>query len=129
MNCLRTLKILLVSVFIALTCTSALAISADDFIPPVQVETAKRMELLSVKDEASVKTEMDGNINTEVTSAPTLQEAINKIIAQSKIGCQLVRLNGQDGITFVATGMGTYKLDYQNVLASRICLCRGFYGS
>lgn len=73
MNCLKTLKILLVSVFIALTCTSALAISADDFIPPVQVETAKRTKLLSVKDEASVKTEMDGNIDTEVTSAPTLR--------------------------------------------------------
>lgn len=120
MNCLRTSKILLVSVFIALTCTSALAISADDFIPPVQAETAKRTELLSVKDEASVKTETDGNLDTEVTSAPTLQDAINKIVAQSKIGCQLVRLNGQDGITFVATGMGTYKSDYQNVLASRI---------
>ena len=49
-----------------------------------------------------------------------LQDTINKIIAQSKTGCQLVRLNSQDGITFVATGTRTYKPDYQNVLDSGI---------
>lgn len=120
MDCAKTSKILFASAFIALMCTPALAISADDFIPPVQVETAKRTELLSIKDKASIKTEVDKNLDTEITSVPTLQDAINQIIANSKTGCQLVRPNGQDGFTFVATGMGTYKTDYQNVFASRI---------
>ena len=110
-----------VCLLVFLTCGSAFAISADDFIPPVQEEnSAKRAELLQVKDSASIVTKHDASLDVSFTAAPTLQDAINKIIANPKTGCQFARVSDQQGVTLVATGMGTYSLNYENVMASRI---------
>ena len=119
---IRSKILSVVFVFMSITVASvpAFALSADDFIPPVQVEAEKRAELLDVKDAASVTTSNDANLDLDVTTALTLQDAINSVIAKSKVGCQLVHQAGTDGITFVATGMGTYNANYENVLASRI---------
>ncbi|MDR1651104.1 MAG: hypothetical protein LBR87_04895 [Synergistaceae bacterium] len=96
-----------------------LALDADDFLPPVQASPEQKEALMSVKDEASVKTEVDPVLKTEVTTAPTLQDAINKIVEKPKQGCRLIQQ--RDGSTvFVATGNGSYNPDYQNVVASRI---------
>jgi hypothetical protein len=96
------------------------ALSADDFIPPVQVDNpTQRKELLEIKDEASIKTETDTVLNAEVTTASSLQDAINKVLEKPKRGCRiLMEPNGE--YAFVATGQGTYKADHQNVNASRI---------
>ena len=102
-------------------CGIALAISADDFIPPIQAENpAKSAELLTVKDAKAVTTEHDASLDVNFTTAPTLQDAINAIVEKPKTGCQFVRITGQPGATLVATGMGTYSLTYENVMASRI---------
>ena len=102
-------------------CNDALAISADDFIPPVQEETpARQAELLAVKDINAVSSEYDASLDVSFTAAPTLQDAINAIVAKPKTGCQFARTAGQPGATLVATGMGTYSLNYENVMASRI---------
>ena len=95
------------------------ALSADDFLPPVQAETGKKEALLAVNDEASVKTEVDSVLNVEVTTAPSLQDAINKVIERPRQGCRIITEPG-GGYAFVATGRSTYKADHQNVTASRI---------
>jgi hypothetical protein len=95
------------------------ALSADDFLPPAQAEAEQQETLLAVKDETSVKTEVDPVLKTEVTSAPTLQDAINKVIAKPQQGCRTLAEPG-GGYAFVATGMGAYKSDYQNVNAARV---------
>ena len=95
--------------------------TADDFLPPVQAVTPEQKEeLLAVKDEGAVKTEVDADLNLRVTSAGTLQDAINKIVENPKQGCHLARLRPEDGIVFVATGQGTYNPAHTNVVASRI---------
>ena len=56
----------------------ATALSADDFIPPVQATSpAQKEELSTIKDQDSVRTENDPVLKTEITTAPTLQDAIN----------------------------------------------------
>jgi hypothetical protein len=103
-----------------LTCGAAhAALSADDFLPPVQAEGAQRDELLAVKNEASVKTEVDSVLDAEVTTAPTLQDAINKVIEKPRSGCQIIAEPG-GGYAFVATGQSVYNPHLQNVNASRI---------
>jgi hypothetical protein len=96
------------------------ALSADDFLPPVQASTPEeRQELLAVKDDASVKTEVDPILEAEVTTAPSLQDAINKKVNSPHQGCETVREPG-GGYAFVATGQGTYNPDYENAVMSRI---------
>lgn len=102
-------------------CGISFAISADDFIPPIQEDTpAKQAVLLAVKDVAAVTSQHDASLDVYFTAAPTLQDAINAIVAKPKTGCQFARVEGQPGTTLVATGMGTYSLNYDNVMASRI---------
>lgn len=106
---------------VAAMCGNAFAISADDFIPPIQEDTpAKQAELLTVKDVTTVTSQHDTSLDVYFTAAPTLQDAINAIVAKPKTGCQFARVAGQPGTTLVATGMGTYSLNYDNVMASRI---------
>ena len=100
---------------------AAFALSADDFIPPVQEDNpAKRADLLAVSDDSSITVEHDDDLNTDITTAPTLQEAINKIIAKPKAGCQLAGLTGTAAYTIVSTGTGIYNPAHKNVIASRI---------
>ena len=113
-------KFLALILLIGLLPCSAFAISADDFIPPVQAKPEQQAELLAVKDEGSVKTFQDENLGVQVTQAATLQDAINKIIAKPKQGCEIVYASQSSGATLVATGIGTYKTDYENVIATRI---------
>ncbi|MDR2528925.1 MAG: hypothetical protein LBD04_07905 [Synergistaceae bacterium] len=95
------------------------AISADDFLPPAQADGAEKAALLAVKDEAAVKTEADPVLNAEVTTAPNLQDAINKVIEKPKTGCRIIA-EPSGGYAFVATGQASYKADHQNVTASRV---------
>jgi len=110
---------------IALLClfvfpVQAYAISADDFLPPVQAQSAeKKTELLAVKDEGTVKTEVDPVLKERITTAATAQDAINKIISKPRQGCEMIGL-ADGGLGFVATGMGTYNPNMENVVASRI---------
>ena len=116
-----TLRIFSAILLTAIFYGNAFAISADDFIPPVQEENpAKRSELLAVKDTSTVTTEHDASLDVNFTAASTLQDAINAIVAKPKTGCQFARVAGQSGATVVATGMGTYNPNYENVMASRI---------
>ncbi|MDR3231951.1 MAG: hypothetical protein LBT65_10970, partial [Synergistaceae bacterium] len=96
------------------------ALSADDFLPPAQAAAEQRADLLTVKDEASVKTETDPNLGVAVTTAGNLQDAINKLVEEPKKGCQIIRQGPDSGIVFVATGLGTYNPNRTNVIASRI---------
>jgi hypothetical protein len=98
---------------------AAAAISADDFLPPAQAEGAQKEELLAVKDEAAVKTEVDPVLNLPVTAAPVLQDAINKVIEKPRPGCRIIA-EPSGGYAFAATGQASYKADHQNVTASRI---------
>ena len=95
------------------------ALSADDFLPPAQAPRAQQDALLAVRDEASVTTEVDPVLLIAVTTGPTLQDSINKIIERSGSGCRIIAEPG-GGYAFVATGQATYKADRQNVTASRI---------
>jgi hypothetical protein len=93
------------------------ALSADDFIPPVQAESSENKDaLLAVQNPSSVKEEIDPVLNAPVVNAPSLQDAINKAIEKPKQGCVIL----QGGTVFVATGTGTYNPNYSNVVASRI---------
>jgi hypothetical protein len=114
--------------FIVFVCAAAIAIlwfgtgyalDADDFLPPVLAAPEQKEELMSVKDESSVKTAIDPVLNKEITTAATLQDAFNKLIASPKAGCRIVAEPG-GGYAFLATGQATYKADYQNITASRI---------
>ena len=100
---------------------ASFALSADDFIPPVQEDDpVKRTELLAVKNEAAVKSEHDEELNADITTAPTLQDAVNKIVAKPKAGCQIAGYTGTAAYTIVATGAGIYNPNHENVTASRI---------
>ena len=102
-------------------CGASFAISADDFIPPVQEDSAaRRAELLTVSNESAVHVSRSASLDAEITAAPTLQDAINAIIAKPKQGCQFAGVTGYAASTIVATGMGTYNPNYENVMASRI---------
>lgn len=117
------MKRLLLSILAVCLCASvAMAFSADDFDPPVQAKTAaQKAELSAVTDEAAVKTVMDPNLEMNVTEAPTLQDGANSIVDKMKRGCQVVRLSPEDGLTFIATGVGTYNPQkYENAVLSRI---------
>jgi hypothetical protein len=93
------------------------ALSADDFLPPVQAESSEQKEkLLSVQNPTEVKEEIDPTLNAQVINAPSLQDAINKAIEKPKQGCVIL----QGGTVFVAIGAGTYNPNYSNVVASRI---------
>jgi hypothetical protein len=93
------------------------ALSASDFIPPVQAESSEQKEmLLAVRDPSSVKEEIDPVLKAPVVNAPSLQDAINKAVEKPKQGCVIL----QGGTVFVATGAGTYNPDYSNAVASRI---------
>ena len=108
-------------VIVMAMCGNSFALSADDFIPPVQEDTpAKQADLLTVKAPSAVTSQHDASLDVYFTAAPTLQDAINAIVAKPKTGCQFARVEGQPGTTLVATGMGTYSLNYDNVMASRI---------
>ena len=98
----------------------ATALSADDFIPPVQATSpAQKEELSTIKDQDSVRTENDPVLKTEITTAPTLQDAINKTIEKPKQGCRILSEPG-GGYAFVATGVAGYDINHQNITASRI---------
>lgn len=99
---------------------SAEAISADDFLPPAQAEPAQAAELLKIQEPDAVKTEVDENIGVEVTSASTLQDAVNAIAMRKKQGCQIVQISADGGVTFVATGQEVYDTSLKNVNAVRI---------
>jgi len=114
-------KTFFVLVSILLFSVPAFALSADDFIPPAQAKTETQKEQLStVQNESAVHTEKDENLGVEVVKAATLQDAINSIIKkQPRGGCQMTT-DDNGGVVFVATGIGTYRSDYSNVVASRI---------
>ena len=98
----------------------AFAISADDFVPPAQAETeTQEHELLEVKTPSAVTNEVDPNLEVEVTKAKTLQDSLNDIVEKHKRGCTTAEPS-PNGVTFIATGQGTYNPSYKNVLASRI---------
>lgn len=112
-------KLLLSVFFTILLSVQAFAIGADDFLPPAQADNeSQKQELSTVKDDSAVRTEQDKNLGVEVVRAPTLQDAINKIIEKPRRGCRLIRRD--EGLTFVATGTGKYNPSHKNVLASRI---------
>ncbi|MBQ9582631.1 MAG: hypothetical protein IJR21_09695 [Synergistaceae bacterium] len=104
---------------------AAYALKADDFLPPVQAESkAGQEELLKDKSpEDKLELVKDEKLGLEVaefkSQSVSLQDAINKVITKPKTGCQVVRGDNQ-GPTLVATGMGTYSLNYENIMASRI---------
>ena len=99
---------------------AAFALSADDFIPPVQAKAGEQAELLAVKDEAAVTSVRDDELKADVKQAATLQDAINKIVEKPKQGCEIARRSPEDGLTFVATGHASYATDYKNPVAIRL---------
>ena len=112
-------KTFFVLVSILLFSVPAFALSADDFIPPAQAKTETQKEQLStVQNETAVHTEKDENLGVEVVKAATLQDSINSIVNRHKQGCTTADPSN-DGVTFVATGTGSYNPNYRNVIASR----------
>ena len=85
--------------------SAAYSLSADDFLPPVQAESKTgQEELLKDKSpEAKLEVVKDEKLGLEVaefkSQSVSLQDAINKVIAKPKTGCQVVRGDNQ-GPTF-----------------------------
>ena len=94
-------------------------LSADDFLPIVQAPQERRAELSSVQQPESVKVETDATLEQPVTSAATVQDAINAVVAERKQGCTMISVPA-GGYGFVATGIGTYRKNMDNVTAARI---------
>ncbi|MBQ7154374.1 MAG: PDZ domain-containing protein [Synergistaceae bacterium] len=98
---------------------SAPTLTADDFTSPIQAPEEQREKLLAVQSPDAVKTEDDPELEVQVTSALTAQDAINAIVQRHEEGCNMVAMPG-GGYGFVATGMGTYRKDMKNITALRI---------
>ncbi len=94
-------------------------LSASDFLPIVQAPPEQRAELLAVKDKEAVKVEQDPVLERPVVQVASTQDAINAIVAERKQGCQMIA-TADGGYGFVATGIGTYRKDMENVTAYRI---------
>lgn len=113
-------KSVLLIMAVLLLSVPAFALSANDFLPPAQADSdAQKEQLSTVQNEAAVHNEKDENLGVEVVKAKTLQDAINSIVNKHKRGCTTADPS-PNGVTFVATGMGTYNPNYKNVMASRI---------
>jgi len=104
---------------LALSGFLAAALTADDFLPIVQAPEEQRAELSAVRQPESVKVEADAVLEQPVTSAATVQDAINAIVAERKQGCTMIAVPS-GGYGFVATGIGTYRKNMDNVTAERI---------
>ena len=63
--------------------------------------------------------EADAVLEQPVTSAATVQDAINAVVAERKQGCTMIAVPS-GGYGFVATGIGTYRKNMDNVTAERI---------
>lgn len=98
---------------------AAVPLTADDFLPIVQAPEEQRAELSAVRQPESVKVEADAVLERPVTSAATLQDAINAVVAERKQGCTMIAVPS-GGYGFVATGIGTYRKNMDNVTAERI---------
>lgn len=95
------------------------ALSADDFLPIAQAPEERRAELSAVRNPEAVKAENDAVLEQSVTSAATVQDAINAIVAERKQGCTMIAVPS-GGYGFVATGIGTYRKNMENITAERI---------
>ena len=60
---------------------AAAALTADDFLPIVQASGEQRDELSAIRHPDAVKTESDAVLEQPVTSAATVQDAINAVVA------------------------------------------------
>lgn len=102
---------------------AATTLTADDFLPIVQAPEEQRAELGAVRQPESVwtlvKVEADTVLEQPVTSAATVQDAINAVVAKRKQGCIMIAVPS-GGYGFVATGIGTYRKNMDNVTAERI---------
>jgi len=98
---------------------AATTLTADDFLPIVQAPEEQRAELGAVRQPESVKVEADAVLEQPVTSAATVQDAINAVVAERKQGCVMIAVPS-GGYGFVATGIGTYRKNMDNVTAERI---------
>ena len=98
---------------------AAATLSADDFLPIVQAPEEQRGELSAVRQPDAVKTEADAVLEQPVTSAATVQDAINAVVAERKQGCTMIAVPS-GGYGFVATGIGTYRKNMDNITAERI---------
>ena len=87
---------------------AATTLTADDFLPIVQAPEEQRAELGAVRQPGSVKVEADTVLEQPVTSAATVQDAINAVVAKRKQGCIMIAVPS-GGYGFVATGIGTYR--------------------
>ena len=120
---MKKVSIVLVSAVLALSlcvsCSGAPLFTADDFVPVVQAPEEQRGELLTVQNPEDVKTETDPVLNRPVTKGLTVQDAINAIVQRHEEGCDMIAAP-EGGYGFVATGLGTYRKDLQNITAKRI---------
>ncbi len=99
--------------------TSALQaqpLTADDFLPPVQAESAEQQQALT-QVQGPVQDVQDPATGDTVIKADTAQDAINTVANRRSPGAEMVRFGS--GIGWVATGMGGYEL-MENPTATRI---------
>ena len=108
-----------VMLFVCSVSYAAPKFSADDFTPPVQASDEEQADLLTVQNPDDVTTETDPAVNRPVTKGLTVQDAINAIVQRHEEGCDMIA-TPEGGYGFVATGLGTYRKDMQNITALRI---------
>ncbi len=94
-------------------------LDANDFLPVLQVSVEQRAALLAVKEPTAVEHGTDPLLERPIVRAATTQDAINVIVAEHKQGCQMIAMP-DGGYGFVATGIGTYRKDMENVSAARV---------
>ena len=107
----------IISLCLAGAAGAEVALSVDDFLPPVQAKSSEEAaELLQVKAPDKVEIVQESE-DGEVVRAESAQDAFNVVVDQKKVGC--VRAEVGSGFGWVATGMGTYER-MEDVVASRI---------
>jgi len=107
----------IISLCLAGAAGAEVALSVDDFLPPVQAKSSEEAaELLQVKAPDKVEIVQESE-DGEVVRAESAQDAFNVVVDQKKVGC--VRAEFGSGFGWVATGMGTYER-MEDVVASRI---------
>ena len=117
MKKILTAIILAAVLFSAQTASSKL--TDHEFVPPLRTPKEHRPDFLAVKTPEAVRTQPDPSMNRPVTRAASVQDAINTIVQRHEEGCEMIAVP-EGGYGFVATGLGTYRTDIQNITALRL---------
>ena len=106
--------------FLSTSCFGALLLTADDFMPPIQVPEEQREALRTVQNPEDIHSVTSPDSNITTTTARTLQDAINRFV-QSHTTTGAIRVGTTDGnYAYVATGIGEYNKRMKNINAVRL---------